>query len=241
MFLVQGHFVLSTLPVFWFALNRKLLATVKDESRHDFIDAFAQQPRQVWVVVNGVEVEKPFETLQAGDVVSVGAGETIPVDGIITQGLATIDQQLLTGESQPVEKGGGEPVCAVTVVLSGHLSVRVEQAGQATAAAHIVSVLNQTVEYKTQLQLWAETMAERTVTPTLLLAGVGLPLLGSDDPVSRSHHLVSVSYTLFLSWGPQWAGGRKEAQPLRQRLAFPSLLCFFLFKCRSKQRPSREV
>jgi Cu2+-exporting ATPase len=58
----------------------------------------------VWLLSNGVETEISFESLKHGDIVVVNAGETIPVDGTITAGMATVDQHLLTGESQPVEK-----------------------------------------------------------------------------------------------------------------------------------------
>ena len=54
-----------------------------------------------------VEIEVPFEDVRVGDIVVVYAGEAIPVDGIITDGVASIDQSMLTGEAQPAEKRGG--------------------------------------------------------------------------------------------------------------------------------------
>ncbi|ETX01314.1 MAG: hypothetical protein ETSY1_07830 [Candidatus Entotheonella factor] len=184
MFLLQGYYVLSAIPIFYLALNRKLVSKVKDESRHNFVDVFKQMPRSVWVSIDGVEVETAFDTLQQGDIVVVGTGATIPVDGTITAGVATIDQQILTGEAQPVEKGVGDPVSAATLVLSGRLSIRVDRAGEETTAAHIGSILNQTVDYKTKIQLWAEAIAERTVAPTLLCGGLVLPVLGSQAAAS---------------------------------------------------------
>ncbi|ETX04659.1 MAG: hypothetical protein ETSY2_27555, partial [Candidatus Entotheonella gemina] len=184
MFLLQGYYVLSAIPIFYLALNRKLVSKVKDESRHNFVDVFKQQPRSVWVSVDGVEVETALDNLQQGDIVVVGAGATIPVDGTITAGVATIDQQILTGEAQPVEKGVGDTVSAATIVLSGRLSIHVDRAGEETTAAHIGSILNQTVDYKTKVQLWAEDIAERTVAPTLLCGGFVLPVLGSQAAAS---------------------------------------------------------
>ena len=76
------------------------------------------------------------------------AGQPIPVDGVVVQGTATVDQHRLTGESQPVEKATGDSVLAATLVLGGTIRVRVEKTGAETAAAHIGDVLNRTVEHQ---------------------------------------------------------------------------------------------
>ena len=72
----------------------------------------------------------------------VSAGESVPVDGTITEGIASIDQRALTGESQPAQKGVGEPVFASTTVLSGKILICVEKTGQDTISAQIAEVLN---------------------------------------------------------------------------------------------------
>ena len=100
---VSGYIFLSTVMMVFSNLLWKLLVKTEDHSHQQLSSLFAQQPRQVWVVQNGVEVQIPFEEVQAGDVVVVNAGEIIPVDGIINNGLASIDQRLLTGEAQPVD------------------------------------------------------------------------------------------------------------------------------------------
>ncbi len=79
----------------------------QDRSIKSLINIFGEQPRSIWVLVDGVEVEVPFESVKAGDTVLIQAGQTIAVDGMIAKGYATIDQRTLTGESQPVEKGAG--------------------------------------------------------------------------------------------------------------------------------------
>ena len=167
LFFVTGYYILVNMTNLLFLLNTSLLAKIKDNSRKDFIDVFRHQPRLVWVLSNGVEVEMPFETLKRDDIVVVNAGETVPVDGYITEGMASIDQHVLTGESRPVEKGSGDQVFALTVVSSGRIYVKVEKAGEETTAARIGQILNQTVDFKTDRQLWAETMVDKTAVPTL--------------------------------------------------------------------------
>ncbi|MCK5524676.1 MAG: hypothetical protein KAI83_16245 [Thiomargarita sp.] len=65
----------------------------------------------------------------------VNAGEIIPVDGVIQSGLANIDQHLLTGETQPVEREVGDKVFASTLLLSGRIAILVETTGEETVAA----------------------------------------------------------------------------------------------------------
>jgi Cu2+-exporting ATPase len=108
------------------------------------INIFGEQPCSAWLLTKGVEVEIPFEQLKVGDIVVVNAGEVIPVDGVIETGIASIDQQRLTGESQPAEKIKGDAVFATTVVLSGKLHICVEQTGMETSAAQISKVLKET-------------------------------------------------------------------------------------------------
>ena len=91
-----------------------------------------EQPQHVWVLQGAtfdddkVEVEVPFDSVQVGEIVVINAGQMIPVDGMIHDGVASIEQHILTGESQPAEKGIGDPVFAATVVLSGKIYIRVE-------------------------------------------------------------------------------------------------------------------
>jgi Cu2+-exporting ATPase len=174
---LQYFVVGSTLTVVY-CLSNKLLLKVQNDSRKSLIDVFRQQPRSVWVLVDGLEHEIPFETLKIGDIVVVDAGTTIPADGIITEGIASIDQHILTGEAQPAEKSLGDEVFASTVVLSGKIFFEVSQAGEDTIAAKIGNILNSTADFKSATQLRAQTMADRTAVPTLVTSALSIPFVG---------------------------------------------------------------
>ncbi|MGZ3633644.1 MAG: potassium-transporting ATPase subunit KdpB [Parachlamydiaceae bacterium] len=86
------------------------------------IDAYARQER------HGIEVKVPSEKLQRDDIIICEAGDVIPADGEVIEGLATIDESAITGESAPVirESGGDRSaVTAGTKVLSDRLKIRV--------------------------------------------------------------------------------------------------------------------
>ena len=61
----------------------------------------------------------PAEQVKAGDIVVIRPGESIPVDGEVTQGQGYVDQAAITGESIPVEKGPGDPVLSATINKNG--------------------------------------------------------------------------------------------------------------------------
>lgn len=182
--LVNGHLLLASISVFLFSINRKLLSKITDDSKKSLINVFKQQPNSAWVVHNDVELEVPFQNLKAGDIVVVDAGATIPADGHIIKGLAAVDQHILTGESQPVDKGVGSRVFALTLVLSGRIYVQVEKTGAETTAAQIAAVLNNTINTKTDIQLWSKEVSDKTVLPTILLGGAVLPFYGSSSAIA---------------------------------------------------------
>lgn len=174
----NGYLFWASFSVFMFCLNRKLLDKISDNSKKNMIDVFKQQPSTVWVVFDNVELEIPFENLKTGDTVIVGAGNTIPVDGEITKGSASVDQHILTGEFQPVEKSEGDEVFALTLVLSGKLYIQARETGQQTTAAQIASILNNTITTKTDVQLWSKEISDKSVLPTFALSTLALPFLG---------------------------------------------------------------
>jgi Cu2+-exporting ATPase len=177
-FLFNGYLALAGFSVALFSVNLKLLNKISNDSKKSIIDVFELQQDSVWVVVNGIEREIAFTELETGDVVVVSAGGTIPADGVICEGSAAIDQHILTGESQPVEKSQGEEVFAMTLVLSGKIYIKTHKTGQETTAAQIANILNNTVSTKTDFQLRTQEMTDKTVLPTIVLCAMALPFLG---------------------------------------------------------------
>ena len=159
-------------------IGHYLLIKSEHRSREKLTNIFGEQPRTVWVLVGETEMEIPFDKLTPDDVVMVHAGQTVPVDGEILEGTVSIDQHMLTGESQPVEKGVGDRVMASTNLISGRMKVRVDKAGEETIVAQLGKILDGTSEYSAQLQSRGDRIAHRSVIPTLLLGAAGYPFVG---------------------------------------------------------------
>src|SRR5216683_1372794 len=187
---------LATLQVFpgailsWcLGFGRYLVRRTEDNSKKLMLGAFGKQPRYCWLVPNGkpgdgVEIEVPLDRLDKGDIVVVHTGEVVPVDGIIVDGLAMIDQHALTGESMPAEKGVGDRVFASTVMVAGKMYVAVEKSGSETATARIAQILNDTAGYKLASQHRGERLADKAVIPTLGLGGLAFATLGPTGAVA---------------------------------------------------------
>ena len=126
------------------SFGRTLVKRTEDSSKKMLLNVFGKQPRFVWVVKDTIEVQIPMHELQQGDVIVVNTGEVMPVDGIVVEGIAMIDQHALTGESTPAEKGIGDRVFASTVMVAGKLFVAVESSGAETASAKIGKILADT-------------------------------------------------------------------------------------------------
>ncbi|MEN8219986.1 MAG: heavy metal translocating P-type ATPase [Pseudomonadota bacterium] len=182
--LVNGYYFWVAVGTGIYFLSEKILAETEDSSRQNLINVFGEQPRSIWVLVNGVEIETPFEQLQVGDTIVVHASEIIPADGIIRQGIASIDQHRLTGEAQPAEKTVGDSVFASTLVLSGKLHIQVEKTGKETVAAQIGKILSEMSNFTLSIQTRGKKLTDKSALPTLLLSGVALPLFGSNGALA---------------------------------------------------------
>lgn len=182
--LLLGHFFIAALASCLSNFSRKLLLKTEDQSRASLINVFGEQPAFVWIQKDGLEIEIPFEQLQIGDQIIVSAGHSIPVDGTISQGIASIDERALTGESQPVEKVVGDPVFASTLLLAGQIHVHVEKAGTDTVAAQIGKILNHTADFKSSIQSQGERVVEQGAIPTILISALTLPILGPESALA---------------------------------------------------------
>ena len=99
-------------------------------------------PKTATVIRDGKEETIPAEQVQKGDVFAVRPGESIPVDGVILEGESAVDESALTGESIPVDKAPGDPVCAATINHSGYLRCEASRVGEDTTLSQIIRMVS---------------------------------------------------------------------------------------------------
>lgn len=100
-------------------------------------------PKTATVIRDGLEVEIAVEDVAIGDIVVVRPGQSIPVDGVITEGNSSVDQSALTGESIPVEKNPGDKVIAATINKSGFFRFEAQKVGDDTTLAQIIQLVEE--------------------------------------------------------------------------------------------------
>ena len=176
--LLFGQIGAAAFMVWILDLADMLLQKTTKKSKKYITDIFGEQPRFAWLLVDGSEVQTPVKDLNKGDIVVVGTGESIPVDGVIVEGGAMIDQQSLTGESTPADKQEGDHVFASTVIVAGKINVKVEETGHNTLASQVISIINEASGYDVRLQSVGEKMADKMVVPTLGLGAMGYATAG---------------------------------------------------------------
>ncbi len=170
--LFTGQIFAGAMTAWFLSFGRKLVNQTRADSAKVLLQVFGKQPSLARVLKDGVEIETALDRIERGDRVIVYTGEVVPVDGVLVEGDAILDQHALTGESAPAEKTVGDRVFASTVMLAGKIVVEVEQAGKETASSKISAILNQTVSYKLNSQSRGEEMADKAVTPSFGLAAV---------------------------------------------------------------------
>ncbi len=177
----MGYYFAVNLATTLYFVGAKILLKTEDASHKTLTNLFGEQPHFVWRLVDGMEVKTPFEQIQVGDVVVVNAGEMILIDGRIVEGRASVDQHMLTGEAQHVEKEVGDTTLAATIVLGGRIYIEVEKAGTETVASHIGKIMDNTIDYRNVIETRHIALADKTVLPTLGLSALAFSLFG---PVS---------------------------------------------------------
>lgn len=103
--------------------------------------------------------EIPISEILPGDLVVVNLGEQIPVDGVVIEGYATINQASLTGESVPVLREKGGAVLSATIVVSGNVIIRAERVGAETVFERMINLVESSHDAKTRVQTTAERFA----------------------------------------------------------------------------------
>ncbi|MDD7158334.1 MAG: heavy metal translocating P-type ATPase [Firmicutes bacterium] len=101
-------------------------------------------PKTATLIRDGKEATVPVEQVQKGDTFVVRPGESIPVDGVVTDGASAVNESALTGESVPVDKQPGDGVAAATVNQSGFLKCRATAVGEDTTLSQIIKMVENT-------------------------------------------------------------------------------------------------
>ncbi len=150
------YFEVAALLITFVLLGKWLEARAKGATSEAIQKLMGLQAKTARVLRDGQTVDVPIEEVQAGDIVIVRPGEKVPVDGVVTKGLTSIDESMLTGESIPVEKKEGDRVFGATMNGTGSIEFRAEKVGAETALAQIIRFVEEAQGSKAPIQAFAD-------------------------------------------------------------------------------------
>ncbi len=162
-----NFFETSALLITFVRFGKFLEAKAKGRAGQALKRLLELQADKARLFVNGQEREVTASELKIGDIVIVKSGERIPLDGEITEGQASIDEAMLTGESIPVDKGVGDPVIGATINRSGSIKVRTTKTGKDTILAGIIKMVEDAQGIKPPIQRLADKISNYFV-PTVV-------------------------------------------------------------------------
>ncbi len=122
-------------------LGKSLEAVSKGKTSEAIKKLMGLAPKTAIVIQDGKEVVMPIEEVEVNDIILVKPGEKIPVDGIIVDGITSIDESMLTGESMPIEKKKGDKVFAASINKNGSVTFQATKVGSDTALAQIIKLV----------------------------------------------------------------------------------------------------
>ena len=151
-------------------------------------------PKTATVVRDGAEVSVPTEDVRAGERVIVRAGQSVPVDGVVLEGSASIDESAITGEPVPVEKGVGDRVTAATVSGRGWIVVEATAVGEDTTLAGIIRLVDEATSSKAPIERMADRIAGVFVPVVMAIAAVAFVawMAISADFATALNHAISI-------------------------------------------------
>lgn len=158
--------------------SQKLFAQAEADFQQQLQNLFGADQATVWHFTHGAEVQTALREVGQDAIVALGAGDTMPADGVVLYGTAWVDERMATGDVAPVWKGVGEAVRAASLVQSGQLYVQLVQMPPAPLLATLRTTLTQTGARKSWVQQVGEASADR-MAPWMLASFVAsLPVLG---------------------------------------------------------------
>ncbi|MCG8489374.1 MAG: heavy metal translocating P-type ATPase [Chromatiales bacterium] len=127
-------------------------------------------PKQAEVVRDKRSATIPVSLLSVGDLIQVRPGDKIPIDGVVAEGISSVDEAMLTGESLPQQKQPGDPVIGGSVNRSGQLRFKVTRLGEETTLAHIIAMVRQAQMSKPEIGRLVDKVSAVFVPVVVLIA-----------------------------------------------------------------------
>ncbi len=141
-YMMDFYFESAAMILTLITVGKMLEARSKGKTTDALKSLMKLAPKTATVARDGQEMTIPVEQVQKDDVFVVRPGESIPVDGVVLEGMSAVNESALTGESVPADKAPGDAVSAATVNQSGFLRCRATRVGEDTTLSQIIQMVS---------------------------------------------------------------------------------------------------
>ncbi|MBR1559974.1 MAG: cadmium-translocating P-type ATPase [Clostridia bacterium] len=141
-YMMDFYFESAAMILTLITVGKMLEARAKGRTTDALKGLMKLAPKTAVLVRDGAEVEVPIAQVKRGDVFAVKPGESIPVDGVVLEGISAVNEAALTGESIPVDKAAGDAVSAATINQSGYLKCEATRVGEDTTLSQIIKMVS---------------------------------------------------------------------------------------------------
>ena len=166
----EVYFDTASIIIALILLGRYLEARARGSTSEAIRRLIGLRPNTARVIRGGQEIDVPVETVEVDDFILVRPGEKIPVDGEVTEGISTVDESMLTGESMPVDKDPGKQVFGATINKFGTFKLRATKVGKDTVLAQIIQLVEDAQGSKAPIQRLADQVAAYFVPAVIVIA-----------------------------------------------------------------------
>ena len=163
-------FETAALLITFLLLGKYLEARAKGQTSQAIRKLIDLQAKEATLILNGKEEKIPIEDIMVGDMLLVRPGEKIPTDGVVFEGISSVDESMITGESMPVKKTINSHVIGATINKNGLLTIEATRIGADTALAQIIKLIEDAQASKAPIQRLADIIAGRFVPAVLLIS-----------------------------------------------------------------------
>ncbi|WP_438347889.1 heavy metal translocating P-type ATPase [Paenibacillus sp. FA6] len=198
---VEMYYETSSVLITLILVGKWFEALAKGRSSEAIKSLMGLQAKTTLVVRNGEEMNIPMEEVVVGDVIIVKPGEKVPVDGQVIEGISSVDESMLTGESIPIEKQVGDKVIGATLNKNGVLHIKATKIGKDTTLAQIIQVVEAAQGSKAPIQRIAD-----------VISGIFVPIV------------VAIAVITFLVWF-FWVEQGQFASALEKAIAVLVIAC----------------
>lgn len=167
-------------------LGKYLEAVSKGKSSEAIKKLMGLAPKTALVIRDGIEEEISIDEVEVGDIIIVKPGEKMPVDGEVVEGITSVDESMLTGESIPVEKNIGDKIIGASINKNGTIKYRATKVGKDTALSQIIKLVEEAQGSKAPIAKLADIISGYFVPIVIVLAvisGLGWYFIGKESGV----------------------------------------------------------